>query len=118
MKNPEEVMDRLSNYSRQLSNKNSEYLEYGTKVAEAEKHYTVLFAQEMLKLRDDGMPVTILKDITKGRKSVAEAKFNLAVAEAMYNACRESLKDLRANIDVGRSFLSWLKSEFETSGNQ
>jgi len=36
----------------------------------------------------------------------------------MYNACRESLKDLRANIDVGRSFLSWLKSEFETSGNQ
>lgn len=76
------------------SNKN------GIIYATAYKKYRVLLSQELLRLKAEGMPVTIAYDIARGKEEVAEAKFEELSAEAIYNASKENVNAIKLNIKI------------------
>ena len=108
---PSQIMKVLQEKNLLLTQKNDEYLELAEKRAEAERNYHISYRQEMLKMKSEGTPVTIIKDLVKGVKVVADLKFKFDVAGAVEKACLESMKDIREAIGAARSILTWLREE-------
>lgn len=67
----------------------------GTAYAEAERNYKVLLRQECLKLRDEGMAIGMIDKTCYGIPSVAEARFQRDVAEAVYKANMEEINSIK-----------------------
>ena len=72
----------------------------GTEFAEAERDYKILFRQEALKLRDGGMPVTLIDKTVYGIPEVADARFRREVAEASYKANLEAINVWKLQIRI------------------
>lgn len=111
--NPSQLMEGLAEKNRELTTKNDELLRLYKDYAEAERQYNIGYAEKITRLRMDGEPITIAKDISKGDKVVSDLFYKMRIAEGVLNACRERIKDLRSSIDTYRSLLSWLKAEME-----
>lgn len=72
----------------------------GTKLAEAERDYKVLLCQSALKLKAEGMPVTLIDKVIYGRQDVAEKRFARDVAQVIYDANQESINSLKLQIRI------------------
>lgn len=72
----------------------------GKEYAEAQRTYRTLLAQEILRLRAEGMPVTIIGDLARGNDKVADAKFNEVSTEAVYKANEEAINSVKLQIRV------------------
>ena len=114
MSNPAKYIDGLEQKNRQLTMKNDELADLYKAHAEAEREYNVEYAKKVTRLRMDDKPVTLVKDLAKGDKAIAELFYKMKIAEGVLNACREKIKDIRSAIDTYRSILSWLKAEMES----
>jgi len=112
---PQQIINGMQDKNRALTQKNGELVDLAEKSAQTKREFDVLYANKVLKLKQDGQPVTIIRDIAKGDPVVADFKFKADVAEAVYSACRESIKDIRAAIDTYRSILTWLREELKVS---
>lgn len=64
----------------------------GKKLAEAERTYRVELAKQMLKMREAGMPVTLIGDMCRGDTQIADLKMARDTAEAVYNANLEAIQ--------------------------
>lgn len=78
----------------------------GTKYAETEKDYKILLRQECLKLRDEGMAIGMIDKCCYGIPSVAKARFERDVAEAVYKANQESINSIKLQLRLVESQLS------------
>lgn len=72
----------------------------GTEFAEAERAYKILFRKEALKLRDGGMPVTLIDKIVYGIPEVADARFDRDVKEASYKANLEAINVYKLQVRI------------------
>ena len=72
----------------------------GTDYANAYRKYRILVAQELLRLKNEGMPVTIAYDIARGNEEVANAKLEELKYEAIYKANQESINSIKLQIKV------------------
>lgn len=70
----------------------------GTDYAQAEHDYKVLLAKECLKLRDEGMAIGMIDKCCYGIPSVAKARFDRDVAEAVYKANQESINSIKLQL--------------------
>lgn len=77
----------------------------GTDYAAADRDYYMIKTQEALKLKESGNAISFVSTIVKGIKPVAEARFKLNVASAMYDANKESINVLKIEIKVLNSQL-------------
>jgi len=111
MLTPQEIMDGMANKNRLLTAKNQEYIELTEKYANAKQKYNMAYATEVTKHRIEGTPITVIKDLVKGDKFVAEIGYEMDIAEGVLKACKESMADIRAALDSYRSLLAWLKAE-------
>ena len=109
--NPQSLMDGMSEKNRMLSMKNSELAELSEKKAAAECDYNMAYAKEIINLKLENEKITLIPPLAKGDKAVAELKYKADIAEGVYRACMEKIKDLRTQIDSYRSLLSFLKVE-------
>ncbi len=116
--NPQTIMDRMTELNVELSKRNSDLHDLAENVAEKEKTYKILVAEETLDQKRKGLPITIIKDIVNGNRAVAEARKDLYIAEAIYKIASEKMRDIRSHIDTLRSFLTWLRMELMNSGFQ
>lgn len=89
-----EIMDK----SRMLDVAISELKRRGQKYAEAERDYRVALAKQMLTERDNGMPVTIISDICKGKTEIAALRFNRDFAEILYKSAMEAINSMKLQI--------------------
>lgn len=78
----------------------------GIAFAQAEKDYKILLRQECLKLRDEGMAVTMIQQTCYGIPSVAEARFRRDVAESIYKANQEHINSVKLRIRVTENQIS------------
>ena len=88
----------LTQKNKQLEASILELRHSGTAYAQAERDYKVLLRQECLKLRDEGMAIGMIDKTCYGIPSVAEARFNRDVAEAIYKANMEAINSLKLQI--------------------
>lgn len=74
--------------------------ERGKKAAESEKEYRIALAQKLLELRTDGHPVTIIENIAKGNRDIAQLRLQRDVDETMYKSVLEYLNVVKLQIRV------------------
>ena len=110
---PGEIMNGLKEKNRMLSAKNDEYIDLAEISAQKERDYQQALSKQILSLKADGIPVTIIKDIARG-VHVADLKFEWTVAAAVTRACLNAITILTSQIDTYRSLLSWLKAEMQS----
>lgn len=79
---------------------------YGNEYAETEKNYKITLRQEALKLRTDGMAITLINQIVYGIPEVADKRFKRDVAEAMYKTALENINSLKLQIRVMENQIS------------
>lgn len=113
--NPQQIMERLGGLNKELSDKNDELTSLAEDMAGKEKQFKILYAEEILRMKNDGYAITLIRDLVTGKKGVAEAKFNWQVSEAIYSITRDKIKSIAIHIDTLRSILTWLRTEGENA---
>ena len=72
----------------------------GTEFATAERNYKQKLREEALKLKSEGMAVTLIDKVIYGIPEVAELRFKRDVCETVYQANQESINVLKLNIRI------------------
>lgn len=72
----------------------------GKALAEAERDYKITLRQEALKLKSDGMAVTLINQIIYGIPEVASKRFNRDVVSAMYQTNLEFINTTKLQIRI------------------
>lgn len=90
-------LQELNNY---LTTALTEYKKRGKEYAEAYRNYRILLSQELLRLRAEGMPVTIAYDIARGTENVANAKEQEIITECLYKSCQEAINTYKLQIKI------------------
>lgn len=93
-----EISKRLDKASRVLT-------KMAVERAETERIYRMKLAQEMLKLKDEGVSVTLIPDMARG--NVSDLKFQRDLAEGKYKAAIESLEALKSQLSALQSILKY-----------
>ena len=90
--------------------------DYGKELAEAERDYKVTLRQEALKLRNDGMPVTLINQIIYGIPEVADKRFKRDVAETMRDVALENIQSIKLQIRIlmAQAQLEWSTNDRQT----
>lgn len=64
--------------------------------AEAEQEYRMQLAREIMKLRDEKLPVTVINDVARG--NLANLKYKRDLAELTYKTSRDMLNALQGQL--------------------
>ena len=110
---PKEIMDGMRSKNGTLSRINGELLNYAETKAQKDRDYKILKSKEIVRLRADKTPATIILKLVDGDETVAKAEFDAKIAEEIYRIKLEELKDTRTAIDTYRSLLTWMREEFK-----
>ena len=95
-----ELWQEIQDLNNLLSRAISELKERGRNYACAYKNYRMLLAQELLKLKAEGMPVTIAYDIARGKTEIAQAKEQEIITESLYESCKEAINAYKLQIKI------------------
>lgn len=63
----------------------------GQASADKERRYRIALSAKILELRSNGTPVTIIGDIARGDKEIAQLKMDRDIAEALYKSALEAI---------------------------
>lgn len=74
----------------------------GRAAAEAEQTYRVALAEKILLLRENGLPATLIGDVARGDKDVAQLKFERDCSQVVYENAQEAVLVFKKQIDVLR----------------
>lgn len=78
----------------------------GIALAQAEKDYKEAVSKEVLKLRDEGMAVTLINQVIYGLPSISTLRFQRDCNEVIYNANQEAINIKKLQIRIIESQLS------------
>lgn len=78
----------------------------GEDYATAYTNYRIALSKELIRLKDNGMPVTIAYDVARGKQEIAKLKFEEILKEAIYKANQESINALKLQIRILESQIS------------
>jgi arginine decarboxylase-like protein len=76
------------------------YRKRGEFFAAARRDYQVALAKEMLIQRAEGLPVTIIPDICRGKLEIANMRFEKDVAEARYKSAYEAILCIKIQVRI------------------
>lgn len=91
----------LHQATQRISEASKEIFKLSKAKAEAERTYRTALAQEILKLRADGVQATLIPDIARGE--VADLKFERDYATEMHRAAIAAMESLRVEINALQS---------------
>lgn len=95
-----DIYNEIQQKNEELRNAVASLSQTGRNYAEAYKTYRILLAQELLRLKNDGMAVTIAYDIARGNEDVANAKLGELSTEAIYRANLENIQAIKLQIKI------------------
>ena len=86
-----ELLDELQLKSSQLDQALKTLRRNGNALAQAERDYKEMVTKEVLRLRDEGMAVTMIAQVIYGLPSISTLRFQRDCAEAVYTANQEAI---------------------------
>ena len=92
------AINELNDLTNRLGTQIKTLGKYGREFAEAEKNYKIALMTQSLRLRDDGMAVTLIDKVVYGK--CAEERFKRDVAEVMYKTAQEEINGTKLKIRV------------------
>ena len=95
-----DYVNQIQELTKRLNTSVVKLRDYGRELAEAEKDYKITLRQEALKLRSDGMAVTLINQIVYGIPEVAQKRFNRDIAETMYKTAQENINSIKWQIRI------------------
>lgn len=90
-----DLINELQQKNRELSASIKQLRKSGTAKAEAEKHYKIQLRIEALKLREEGMAVSMIDKVVFGIPKVAELRFERDIADTVYQANIEAINSTK-----------------------
>lgn len=66
--------------------------------AEAERLYRMALSEEVIKAKADGLPVSILRDVVRGKKRIADLDFRRRLAEGTADNAKEYIQALKKKL--------------------
>lgn len=100
-----DYVNQIQELTKRLNTSVVKLRDYGRELAEAEKDYKITLRQEALKLRSDGMAVTLINQIVYGIPEVAQKRFNRDIAETMHQTAIENIQSIKLQIRILESQL-------------
>lgn len=97
------ITKELYESAKRLEKGSSEIFILAREQAEKERDYRRELAHEIMKLRSEGMSVTLINDLARGNTS--DYKFERDLSEAKYTAARDSLKAIAVQVNALQSIL-------------
>ena len=113
--NPQGLIERLDQCVAALSRGNTQMKTLGLEKAKTERNYKVKQAQTILKLKSEGYPATLIMELVKGNEEVAELRLKRDIAESSYYVGIQAMENLRLEIEILRSKLTWMRTELKNS---
>ena len=92
------TLQMLRDATIRISQSSKEIFKLSKEKARTEKIYRQALAQEMLMLRSDGMPATLIPDVARG--NVADLKFQRDAALETHRAALAAMESLRVEINA------------------
>ena len=74
--------------------------DYGRELAEAEMNYKIALRQEALKLKTDGMAVTLINQIVYGVPEIAKKRCDRDIAQTMYTVAQENINSIKIQLRI------------------
>ena len=105
---PQDIFNEIERQNNKLNSLNDELTPLMQSVAEKQRDYNILFAQMVIQKKADGIPITIIRDVVKGNRGVADSAMQLYLAEGLYKSVIMKIKDVSSRIEQLRSKLSRL----------
>ena len=90
------LWEEVEEVKKQLDAALSTWRLNGVKWCDAERKYRKKKAEEIVRLRDEGMPVTLIPDIVKGLDEVADLDYERNVAYVVYKSNGEAINVKKA----------------------
>lgn len=72
----------------------------GKKFADAERLYKIAMRVEILKLRDEGQPATLVLQLCYGTPSIAKLRYERDLSETMYKSALEAINVFKLKIRI------------------
>ena len=88
----------LTELTKSLNATVSRLAKDGQTLAAAEREYKITLAKECMKLRVEGVPVTLIDKVAYGLEDVAEARFKRDIADSVYKANLEAVNALKLQL--------------------
>ena len=95
-----DLLQELWKVNELLTKALEQFKQRGIEYAAAYKKYRILVAKELLRLKSEGMPVTIAYDIARGNEEVANAKEQEIITESLYKSCQEAINTYKLQIKI------------------
>ena len=95
-----ELWEEIVTIERQLNDALATFRQNGIKSCEAENNYQIEKSKEILRLRDEGTPTTLIPHIVKGLPNVAKLNFERNVADVVYKANQEAINIKKLQLRV------------------
>lgn len=99
------VTQEIHAASKRLSKSADALFGLGRAKAEAERDYRLALSQEILRLRADNVPVSIVTDLAKG--NVADALFQRDLSEAQFKAGIEAADAIKVQVSALQTILKY-----------
>lgn len=93
-----DLVNDLQDLTAALTRGIRDMAKYGRDFAEKESEYKVRLMQESLRLRDEGMPVTLIDKVVYG--VVAKERRDRDVAEAFYKTAQENVNAIKLKLRI------------------
>lgn len=87
----------------------------GANYARCEHDYRVALAKFIVEQRAEGIPVTIISDISRGNPEIARKRMEKDIAESLYESCKEAINAYKLKIRV---IDAQIEREWHSSGNK
>ena len=95
-----DLIQELWKINELLTQALEQFKKRGQEYAKAYTTYRKMLSKELLKLKAEGMPVTIAYDIARGQEEIANAKEQEIITECLYKSCQEAINTYKLQIKV------------------
>ena len=113
--NLEVIINKLEYKVNELTLRNAKLKKLGVIKDRLEATYRCELRKELLRLSINGTKISIIDDISRGNANLAQLRLNRDLAKIRYYSMKSSIENIKFEIEVLRSMLTWLRIELEYS---
>lgn len=95
-----DLLEEMKELKKLLNKALEKFKSRGIAYAKAYSNYRKLLAQELLRLKAEGMPVTLAYDVARGKEEIANAKEQEIIAETLYKSCQEAINSYKLQMKI------------------
>ena len=111
--NLEVIINKLEYKVNELTLRNAKLKKLGVIKDRLEATYRCELRKELLRLSINGTKISIIDDIARDNANLAQLRLNRDLAEIRYYSMKSSIENIKFEIEVLRSLLTWLRVEFQ-----